>query len=43
MPIITEDLLWRSVVEDRHRAPAPPDFRQVLQQDGFPGMTTNPA
>ena len=39
MLVISENVLWRSVVQDRQRAPAPADIGEILQQGGLSGMT----
>src|SRR3954453_19406766 len=40
--VISENRLWRPVVQDRHRAPATADFDHLLQQGSPTRSTSNP-
>jgi len=43
MLVIVENVLWRSVVQDRHGAPPPADIGQILQQGGLAGLAAKAA
>jgi hypothetical protein len=43
MLVISENLLWRPAVQDRHCTPATADFGHLLQQGSPTGLTSNPA
>ena len=40
MLVISENLFWRPVVQDRHRTPAPSDFGHILQQGSPAGLAS---
>jgi hypothetical protein len=42
MLVISENLVWRPVVHDRHCTPATADFGHLLQQRSPTGLTSNP-
>jgi len=39
MLVISENVLWRPLVQDRQGAPTPADIGEILQQGGLSGMT----
>jgi hypothetical protein len=43
MLVISENLVWRPVVHDRHCTPATADFGHLIQQGSPTGSTSDPA